>query len=184
MFTLAFFDQRHQYAAHTDQGLLYHFPKYVKKELTNIFSRKIVNYAYLPNGTVHVAQEWMVTQQFESPFHNQTTFHPYPWLIPSNCDRMTARRPDLKWPGCVPPYNHYQHFTGGDKPWRNAPLDHVWKEEYNRTKALKVNSGLELWWRTIRELDKDRMITVGISNMGLQLDESSVKGNKKGQRET
>jgi len=143
----------------------------MKKELTNIFSRKVVNYAALPNGTIYVEDEWHVAEMSESPFYNQTTFHPYPWLIPSNCDRITARRPDPNWPGCVPPYNHYHHFTGGDKPWKKGPPPaHLWKEDYNRSTAPEVKSSNELWWRTLRELDQDGMITVGISNMGLPLD--------------
>ena len=143
----------------------------MKKQLTNIFSRKVVNYGATTDGTIHVEHEWIVANESKSPFYNQTSFRPYPWLVPSNCDRITARRPDPGWPGCVPPYSHYHHFTGGDKPWKKPPppgtLPGGGMKESKRT--TKITSGVQLWWQTLQELDHEGKITVGISNMGLIL---------------
>lgn len=150
--------------------LQYHYPKYIQKSLTNIFARKIVNFGADENGNIRVEREWNTTSPETSLFANvsQTMFQYYP----GNCHKVTGKfGPDSPdWPGCVPPYNHYHHFTGGDKPWLDPPSRNVWVK--NRT----AFSSTQLWWQMIREIrDNDG---VDVSILGLKLNITMAKKRK------
>ena len=149
----------------------YHYPKYVKKALTNILARKVVNYGPDAKGKIHVEREWKVTSSSTSPFANlsQRVFD----FDPGNCNKVTGRfgldTPD--WPGCVPPYRDYHHFTGSDKPWMGLPNRNVWV--LNRT----AFSSTQLWWQMVRKLKEEDGID--ITQFGFMLEKASGK-NKKG----
>ena len=151
-----------QYAAGFDQGLFYHYPKYVRKQMTQVLARKVVNYgpASTPAG-VTVVQQWNITSRHDSPFVPHSQRHVS--FQPSNCKRMTgqSKRP---WPGCLPPYSDWSHFTGKAKPWnQNPPPSSFWQLE-SRTSAP---SDMELWWRTFRDLYLEDGID--ITDMGISL---------------
>lgn len=149
----------------------YHYPKYVKKALTNIFSRKIVNFGADANGTVYAERVWMTPSLNASLFANvsQRVFD----FDPGNCNKVTGRygidAPD--WPGCVPPYSDYHHFTGGDKPWKSPPPRNVWV--LNRA-AFSSN---QMWWQMIREMKVEDGID--ITKFGLMVENPSAGKKKK-----
>jgi hypothetical protein len=125
-----------------DQGLLYHWCKYVKKSVSILFRDRIENYGSLSNGTV---------------FHESTTRHlflnssvvggginnsDYPrirCLLDSNPESCIGRAPA----------SNYVHFTGNAKPWFHGPPQDL-------SPATELNSGKHLWYTTLSRLN-DRL---------------------------
>ena len=168
----------------------------MKKRLTNIFARKVVNYGAVVEHhnrsalKVFVEDQWNVTSRETSPFCNrskrQVTF------FPENCGRMTVKT-YKPWPGCVPPYSDLSHFTGKhSKPWAQGPPAHIWKEpqtmqgstnqnESGDTGAdredLSPRTASELWWMTLRDLQREDGIN--ITEMGLNLKVQKTTGKRK-----
>mmetsp|Transcript_8956 Transcript_8956/g.25174 ORF Transcript_8956/g.25174 Transcript_8956/m.25174 type:complete len:290 (-) Transcript_8956:184-1053(-) len=149
------------YGASADQGLLYHFPKYVQGKLTQILARKIVNYDYDPRIRVlNATKTWNVGSISESPLTSHMNKTRYQFL-PKNCKRWTRNH-------CVPPYSDHAHFTMMDKPWK---YDHNLEEldvMMRRTRLTNSNivaflppkTAVELWWQTLFELRQYEGINV------------------------
>ena len=108
------------YAANADQGLLYHYPKFEQQQLTQLLARQIVNFGRDPSsGRTVKTQVWNVTSVWDSPL-GRLSKRRYKFT-PRNCNKHTNQR-GKDWPGCVPPYSDFCHFTGGDKPWKSGTL--------------------------------------------------------------
>ncbi|CAB9510066.1 expressed unknown protein [Seminavis robusta] len=132
------------HGAFTDQGLIYSYPKYNLRSMTQIFSRKIVNFGPGPNGTTIVEKVINVTSVQTSPFSQYT--QPQFDFSPGSCMMFTYKyAPD--WPGCVPPYADHSHFTGKKKPWSYRKPDDLWEE-------TKPRNDFYLWWRTLDQLQQ------------------------------
>lgn len=130
-----------------DQGLFYHFPKYVRRSMTQILARKIVSFGLGPNGTTAVTKHWKVTSREDIPFVSMSK-QQYPFG-PRNCRKIIGKENrDRSHPGCVPPYSDYHHFTSSTKPWeRGMPVNLTLPK--NRFK-----SSHHLWWQTLLELQE------------------------------
>jgi hypothetical protein len=86
------------YAAYFDQGMLYHWAKYVKKSVSIAFSNdRVENWGALMNGTIHLERTLL------KPFANYS-------------------RPVHKWDRpCRQSLCDHAHFAAGNKPWTKGP---------------------------------------------------------------
>jgi hypothetical protein len=97
------------YAAWSDQGLLYHYVKYVQRTVSIVLGKTVHNFKPGPNGTVVLAEE------LNDPFGSYT------------CRRTPRgglkKQPYLQHPahgnnlGMQPPYSDFIHFYSVFKPW-------------------------------------------------------------------
>ena len=132
-----------QYGAYADQGLLYYYPKYLQKSMTQIMSRKIINYGPGPNNTVVVEKEWDIKNRRKNSPLWKYSKNQYDFERP-DCKRVTVGL-------CVPPYNDHAHFMGKDlKPWKNLPFSR--QDLWDTTAKLTAT---RLWWQTVGRLKED-----------------------------
>ena len=116
------------YGSMADQGLLYYFTKYFKKDVTEIGAKGV--------------GDWT------GPLHNGEA----PDMALSDLQMVLHDDRNRAVPGCLtpppfrhkrnqrnPPYRDFWHFAGRNKPWRSQP-------KVNSTE----NSPRTLWWQTLR----------------------------------
>ena len=85
-------------AAFADQGLLYHWVKYVQKDVSIVgWNGLVYNWGSLPNGTVHLEQT------LHEPCKDYTNR-----CFGKICDK-------------APPRKSFFHFSGPSKPWLSRP---------------------------------------------------------------
>lgn len=129
-------------AANGDQGLLYHYARFWRRNVTQIFLNKLLHYGPGPNGTSVLEREDNITQ-LNNPFAKATQRHFQSHLAPT-CRHMGT----CHLPG---PYVDHAHFLGtGDhdgKPWETS------NPEKYRNASVTVESGTHLWWKTLYELE-------------------------------
>ncbi|CAB9507973.1 Glycosyl transferase family 8 [Seminavis robusta] len=133
------------HGAMTDQGLLYSYPKYNLQSMTQILSRKIINFGPGPNGTTVIEKVMNVTSVKSSPFSKLSK--PQFAFSPSSCMMFTYKYAP-GWPGCVPPYADHSHFSGKKKPWKYRKPKDLWED-------AKPRNDFYLWWRTLDKLQQD-----------------------------
>jgi hypothetical protein len=134
-------------AAMADQGLLYHWVKYVKKSVSLVRRDIVENWAVNSNGTLGISATLI------KPFVNasqpiKTFYH--------EC---------IKWgrTGCYAPYRDFVHYTGKHKPWLNA------KPPSNLTAEAALLNRKSFWWYTLKELNEE-------VQLGLDFDDWLVIG--------
>ncbi len=142
------------WAANADQGFLYHYCKYVLKECTQILARKIINFG---SGSTLIEKQWNVTSLHTSPLTDVAPSEAYIFSS-SNCGTLTAYWCP-GWPGCVPPYKDFRHYTGRSKPWKQ---DHP-----ATTRKQEPRSNDHLWWQTLVELRDEEGLNM--SALGIPL---------------
>jgi hypothetical protein len=131
-------------AANGDQGLLYHYARFVQRNVTQILSTRLIHYGPGPNGTSIIESIDEVTRE-NNPFRNITTLRPFSFPNPT-CHQMGFCH--------AGPYRDHAHFMGSSafagKPWRTPN-----PEKYlSRTEAPK--HATHLWWKTLVQLE-DRL---------------------------
>jgi hypothetical protein len=147
--------RREQWAASADQGFLYHYTKYIQRNVTQILSRKIVNYG--PNGVERV---WKIQSPNDSPFwkysnnksRNYNNFN----FVPSECGFMTGQSGGAGWPGCLPPYSDLAHLDR--KPWKEEPPN----INISGGGTKEPQSDAELWWHMLQKLREDDGINTSL----------------------
>lgn len=138
------------WAANADQGFLYHYCKYVLKDCTQILARKVINFGpstnnnatEVPTTMTLIKQQWNITSTRNSFWTNVAPKDAYDFM-PDACARLTSSS-SPNWPGCLPPYRHFRHFTGGSKPWQQKAPKILRRREAHSTQYL--------WWHTLVEL--------------------------------
>jgi len=135
------------YASHSDQGLLYHWVKYVKQSVTIVpdgFTAE--NWAVNGNGTLHIENV------LSHPFANYT-------CIPS--DRKQARYAHHPaYDGNFlrkHPYSDYIHFYARFKPWEGEVAEPDVSDKHDAA------SGRQYWFHVLRKLNQSL-------NMGIDFD--------------
>lgn len=110
--------------AYSDQGLLYYWVKYVKKQVSVICEHHVDNLSQDRNGNV------VLERRLEEPFRNFSN----PVLdSPPDCRKFMC---------------DFVHFTGNTKPWMGYTPEDFLK---NETKPRTAN---EIWWYTLKQLNE------------------------------
>ncbi|CAB9516111.1 expressed unknown protein [Seminavis robusta] len=136
----------------SDQGLHYHLTKYVMQNVTQIFSRKIVNWGRASNGSTIEEKVIPVTSRQDSPLRNYST-SPYkidPWFCKKWTGFHAKDKEKMPWPGCVPPYSDFDHYSGTRKVWHIPVPDDVWDDMPNQPKTT-----MHLWYQLLYKLKEE-----------------------------
>lgn len=138
------------YCAPSDQGLLYHWTKYVQRSVSIMIRDDIKYWGPHPfNETLKVQLEGVL----HDPFRALTK----PTLKSkwSNCDTSSSRGGKTKW-WCVSPHRDYEHLAGTAKPWRQPIPDGAFGE--NATK-----DALHYWFHLFHEMNASPQYSLGIN---------------------
>jgi hypothetical protein len=133
-----------------DQGYIYYFCKYVSKSCTHILSRKIYNFGPGPNGTTAIEKMWKVASPKDSPMATLSKRH-YSFF-PRSCGKFAGASRNTGYPGCVPPWSDFHHFTGRGKPWMKS-FDAL------KSKEKPTNSEV-LWWHELFALAHEHGVNI------------------------
>jgi hypothetical protein len=146
------------WAANADQGFFYHYCKYVLQECTQILARRIINFGSPPEKeTVFIERQWNVTSLSTSPLTKVAPKNAYNFS-PGNCGLVTSYA-SPHWPGCVPPYRDFRHYTGRSKPWQQDSLATTTKRDPTTIDHL--------WWNTLVELRDVEGLNVSVLGIPL-----------------
>jgi hypothetical protein len=122
--------------AFSDQGLLYHYVKYVKKTVSIIGSgNRVENWGAAANGTV------ILEETLDDPFR------PY-----STKRRITQHGACLKF------MCDYIHFSGTGKPWLSRPPSDIASDERRNADPRHI------WWHTLYELNEELGLHLNFSD--------------------
>jgi hypothetical protein len=123
------------YAGHTDQGLLYHWVRYVKENVTIVVG----------GDQYHYQSRISVTK-------TTNAFTDYKEFDLANMPRTGAWKYKNRKQVEKLPYEGVIHFNAHHKPWEQN-LTHLYSNKTN----IKTNSqnGLELWFYELQQLEKD-----------------------------
>ncbi|CAB9523467.1 Glycogenin [Seminavis robusta] len=128
-----------------DQGLHYHMTKYEIQNVTQLFARKIVHWGKAPNNGTTIAEQVIpVTSRLQSPLVNYSKVQYN--IFPSECGKWTGKRKG-NWPGCVPPYSDFEHFSGKGKAWTMKVPEDIWDDMDTQPKSTR-----HLWWQVLYQL--------------------------------
>jgi hypothetical protein len=145
------------WAAFADQGLLYHYTKYVRKSVTIVLADQVQNWGTTTNdtgsviegnGSVHTNVSGAGVRLLETlkfPFQNYSQPSS---ILYQKCGRWTSGK------GCPSPYSDYFHFTGKGKPWFNGPPSDL----SNKTKTASAE---HFWWYTLTILNDQLDMGIG-----------------------
>lgn len=133
------------HASHSDQGLMYYFVKYVRKEVSIAIGDRIQNWKQasvgdLPeiesdtHGLLEKYQGRLIRQQFLCDMSQE--------------EALRRDADDNRWT-CTPPYNSIAHFMGNTKPWRR-------KFDFRRDRddSYRQFGPRYLWFKELNELSK------------------------------
>ena len=128
------------YCAFSDQGLLFHFTKYVKKSVTIGMRDHLENWSPNSDGLMKKTND--------------------------NVDLVSlkefSRRPAC-WPRqarakfCLPPYTDFHHFTGLRKPWLSHPPEDLSDENHQQ-------DGTYFWFHTLMRLSDELDMNLDFNN--------------------
>jgi len=124
--------------AFSDQGLLYHWTKYVKHSVSIVYHGEVENWS--PSSSVAGGEERAVLERvLELPFVNYS-------------------KPLVKQAGaCNKFLCDYQHFSGTGKPWLRKPPTGLTDEN-------KLKSGSNIWWYFLRIVDYELQMGLDFDN--------------------
>lgn len=136
------------YASFSDQGLLYHWTKYVKKCVTILLGERVVTYKADENGNILVVRN----ETSKNVFNN--VHFPKTKLRIRNANKMNH----------VVPYNTFVHFVEATKPWfdrhaKNPPKDIDSIEDATSTK--------QLWYHVLRKVNEKYNLNIDAENLSI-----------------
>jgi hypothetical protein len=111
--------------AFSDQGLLYHWTKYVKQNVSIVFEDRVENWGTSKDGSGVVVLQETIHNPFKE--HSKPRIRVYAMCHKFLCDIM--------------------HFSGTKKPWLPRPPKDV-------SETTKHKDAFHLWWYTLRQIDK------------------------------
>jgi hypothetical protein len=128
------------YAAHSDQGLLYHYVKFLRRSVSIVLAKAVQNWIPGPNGTV------VLEHELHEPFAKFT------------CRRgRRSRAQYMLHPATgntlamTPPFCDFAHFYSVFKPWENLKEAAAGVQLDNKYEAENV---LQYWFCLLRLLDE------------------------------
>lgn len=125
--------------AYSDQGLLYHWVKYVKKNVSVRRKGQIQHWTTTQNGTLYMA----------NLTHRQLAAFPRPLVV----DRYHC----LRW-GC-----DWAHFTSDGKPWLHAAPSVVLDNPQHRPR-----NAIELWFVTLLQLSDEFNLGIDLTDWPME----------------
>ncbi len=131
------------YAAFTDQGLLYHWTKYVKKNVSLIIGNKIQTWNADSNGKLQMIREVPSDKVFGSTTKQCQ-------IVPSH--HIRGKFSIHK----AVPYRDFQHFKSKSKPWLKAAANFGAREEIN-----------SLWFHVLKEINERYSFQIDTDNIAL-----------------
>lgn len=145
--------------AHTDQGLLFYWMRYIRKRVSVIRDEDgiVENWDFQSiKDTAHDPEAPMMLQEtFVQPFRNVTA------------QQLTAKECPCRV-GKYPPANGYVHLTGHNKPWLKGPPKS--KDRFDCRK---------FWYDQLRALDKELNLGVDFTPRQDDDNEEDTKDKKK-----
>ena len=133
------------YAAYSDQGLLYHYVKFIRRSVSIVLGKTVQNFVPGPNGTV------VLQNELDGPFGNYTCRS-----VPKKGGEQYLHHPATdNYLASLPPYGDFAHFYSVFKPWEH---DAVIVKSKSQAKNV-----MQYWYYLLRQLN-ERL------DMGLPLD--------------
>jgi hypothetical protein len=126
--------------AFADQGLLYHWTKYVKRSVSILGQGTVENWASSTSGKV------MLEAQFPFQAAYMPRFQSHALCVKYLCDIV--------------------HFTGRLKPWLGSPPADIGPDSGPRNDTKSVAK--LLWWNTLYALDRDLQMNLNFTNWQAQ----------------
>mmetsp|Transcript_5733 Transcript_5733/g.10868 ORF Transcript_5733/g.10868 Transcript_5733/m.10868 type:complete len:491 (-) Transcript_5733:61-1533(-) len=130
------------HASHSDQGLMYYFVKYVRKEVSIAIGNRIQNWKNC-SGDLPVMES--DTHGVLSKYQGNLLRLQYLCDI-SPEEALKRDADDNRW-ACTPPYNSVAHFMGNTKPWRR-------KFDFRRDKddSYRQFGARYMWFKELDQL--------------------------------
>ncbi len=130
------------YAAFADQGLLYHWTKYVKKRVSIVVGRTVENWS--PDVFQNGSNVFGVERRLLKPFANYGC--PVPRWFPKKVPPLS-------------PYKDYFHFAGNSKPWEMKKIP-------NDVAAMEnATTPAQLWFHALRKLVQQLDLQVDVNRL-------------------
>ncbi len=122
-----------------DQGLLYHWVKYVKKNVSIVIETEIENWSSTGN---------------DDPVHLENIF------LSANITGFGCGHKLRVQPGSKPsPYRDFTHFTAGRKPWGKNGVPPDLKH------ANDATNGQDLWFHLLRKVNLELDLGLNVENL-------------------
>jgi Mannosyltransferase putative len=143
------------HAAHSDQGLLYYWVKYYKRDVSIVVQDEVENWIDAgPNANRTVDDKpkpmLQMTLKLEplAPYSQE-----YPLAYQFDCDQEAIiHRPKAnKSHRCLVPYRDFAHFMGSSKPWMKIDSPRHFLQR--PPKSVEYNAGMYVWFQTLGELN-------------------------------
>ncbi len=143
------------YGAFTDQGLLYHWTKYVKQKVSIIARDKVQSWRTADDGSgnVQMVKEVLSKEVFEHASPSEYTIKP----LHGNRDKEILT---------IVPYRDFHHCRERFKPWmhlnaKNPPAD---------VKDISEVTGgpIQLWFHVLRKINKEHGFGIDTENLTMK----------------
>lgn len=135
------------YGAYTDQGLLYHWVKYVKKKVTIIRSNYVKTYNQDESGNVQLIRQ----QSGDDVFSDVVRYGKMTFYMHNGVHNVF-------------PYKDYKHFVEATKPWLKRTAKNPPQDVPTLDDAKFPN---QLWFHVLRKLRKEYGFDVDPNNLNM-----------------
>ena len=144
------------HAAHSDQGLMYYFARFIQKEMSIVIGDRVQSWTSASaSGDREYADIESETQGVLAEYEGNVTVYQF------SCDKTEERATDEKDQfKCFPPYSSVAHFMGGSKPWQGR----FNKKDINNTWSYKQKGAKSQWFKQLVELNEKFNMDLDISN--------------------
>ena len=123
--------------AFSDQGLLYHWTKYIKHSVTIVYQDMVENWSPInTNGAIKAVKERVLVEPFVN--YSNPLLRQY-----SSCKKFMC---------------DFIHFTGSGKPWLRKPLLDTLDE------SNKLHKGEHVWWYFLMVVDHEMGLNLDFHN--------------------
>lgn len=146
------------HAGHSDQGLLYYWTKFYKRDVSIIVQDKVENWidaesiGLTANKTIDGFPKPILQMEFQNEPLRQFSSEE-PLAVQFHCDQEEEMSKPIhkKKHQCIVPYRDFAHFMGKNKPWSvYKPINWM-----TRTDSREYNLPTGLWFRTLKDLNKE-----------------------------
>jgi Mannosyltransferase putative len=144
------------HASHSDQGLLFYWVKYHKRDVSIVIQDEVENWIDAgPNANRTVDGKPKPMLQMALKLEPLASYsQEFPLAYQYDCDQediihMSKARKSHR---CLVPYRDFAHFMGNGKPWMKVSSP---KHLLQRNpKSYDLSAGIHLWFKTLIELNE------------------------------
>ena len=143
------------HAAHSDQGLMYYYAKYLVQDTTIAIGDQLQHWGPQTDGS-NEGKDYRLTkpQLLSEDKGTLTELSPIPVVWQNYCDQD----PEGAWQ-CPAPYRNLAHFPGKEKPWMIGV-----KSFAPTNSTMKMKAAYRLWFRTLDELNRELTMGLDVEN--------------------